>query len=166
MHSSGTYIDFLENFRQPVQSPFESDGKTDSGDCFIYLTNRTQAFSYLFPAEKYSAILGEAYKKIDMGYTQLWIFEKRYAVKPDSAAIGNKDFVTETIFNKDYPAEIERKNWANKLYVVLKSPEFPGENIVSYHTDENSAVESADHYCAINHIPMVVGLMKADLYWH
>lgn len=166
MHSGGIYIDFLENFRQPVQSPFEVDGKTDSCDCFIYLTNRTQAFSYLFPAEKYSAIIGEAYKKINMGYTQLWIFEKRYAVKPDGAAIRDKHSSAEININKDYPAEIERKDWANRLYVVFKSPEFPGENIVSYHADENSAVETADHYCAIHLLPTLVGMMKADLYWH
>ena len=166
MNSGGIYIDYLENFLQPAQSPFDADGRDNSGDCFIYLTNRKQAFSYLFSAEKYSAILGEAYKKIDMGYTQLWIFEKRYAVKPNSLEIENKHLTAEINLNKKYPAEIERKAWANKLYVVFKSPEFPGENIVSYHTNETSAIEIANHFCALNQIPAAVGLIIADLYWH
>lgn len=162
------YINSLDNYLKPLQTPFDADGKTDAGNCFIYLTNSSSGgWSYLFEADKYSAIVEEAYQKISMGYTQLWIFEKRYSVNPDNEIIITSDFSGELKLNTEYPKEITRDNWISNLYVVFKSPiRADSSDIVSYHTDEDSAVTTANHYCASHKTPTLVGLMKADMYWH
>ncbi|RMH72551.1 MAG: hypothetical protein D6675_04325 [Gemmatimonadetes bacterium] len=163
MPKTELYIPYIEAILQPPQTPFDVAGVCSDGYTFIYMTNRRQhRWSYLLAPE---FDLQEAYEKIPAGYTQLWLFEKRYVAHP--VAGKPSPHPNPAWLNPEYPAEIEREQWIDRLFVVLHEPKpHPHYDVVAYHLNASDAIADARHYADVQHLRTIVGLMKGDLYWH
>lgn len=161
------YMTFLHALLQPPETPFERTGRDKRGHWFIYMTNR-QAYrwSLLFAASAASNIMRQALQDISMGYTQLWMFEKRYVAAPRGEVLPQEREPTYQ-YEARYPQSLDRRDWAGRLFVVLREPlPQPVHDVVSYHTREAAAIQAADRYARQQGRRAVVGLMQADETWH
>ncbi len=164
---SPVYITHLTGLLNPSETPFEKAGRDKRHPWFIYMTNRqTHRFSPLFDASDAKTVMDQAFEFIPMGYTQLWLFEKRFAAHPKGPLLPKERTPTYN-YEASYPASLERLDWVGRLFVVLRQPRrTPIHDVVSYHTREPSAIQAAERYTRDQGRQAVVGLMQADHFWH
>ena len=161
------YRNFLSN-TLPIRTPFSRSGIKDRGHYFIYMTN-SRKWTLLLDRHKFEEIGDEAQKLIPMGYNQLWLFKKIYSTKrfPKKQSVGKS--IADYSFHNNYPSDLERKYWPNRLYVVLREPytfsTIDGD-VLSYCIKESDAIHEANIYTLQKNRRSVVGLMVWDLQWH
>lgn len=152
----------------PSRTPFSRSGYADANHFFIYMTNRKK-WSLLLDKARLDQIFAEAQTIIPIGYNQLWLFEKIYSTK--KAKIQQTAHGSTPLYesHKDYPADIERCNWPEQLFVVLMEPylmQSHNSHVLSYHLHEHEAINTANDYTFIKNRRAVVGKMLWDAYWH
>ena len=149
----------------PKQHPGEKTGLCKEGYRFIYMTG-SGAWTRLLEPGSLDTLIGEAERKIPMGYNQLWVFEKKFCATPalGDARPGHR-------FNearREYPRELGRHLWPGQLYVVLQDPEWAqqGPIALTYHTKLGEAIVYAQLQANQLKVRTLVGLMRADATGH
>ena len=115
-----TFIDGFSCEVVPKQNPGEKTGICNEGYLFIYMTG-SGAWSHLIEQGALDTLIGEAESKIQMGYNQLWVFEKKFCAAPARGDAGSGIHFDEK--RREYPQELGRHLWPGRLYVVLQDPE-------------------------------------------
>ena len=150
---------------RPLRTPFDGDSEADAGALFVYMSaRRVEGWSHLFAADANYWKDCEAH--FPMGYTQLWVFEKRYCSKPDKIRTAPKPVNLEALQHP--PESLQRRDWAGSLYAVLRQPAqgATDSDLVCYLTDPTLARRAAHHYAWTHKRAAVVALMRADEQWH
>jgi len=160
-----TFIDGFSCEVVPKQNPGEKTGICNEGYLFIYMTG-SGAWSHLIEQGALDTLIGEAESKIQMGYNQLWVFEKKFCAAPARGDAGSGIHFDEK--RREYPQELGRHLWPGRLYVVLQDPEGAkrGPMVLTYHTKLGEAVTYAQAQANQLQVRTIVGLMLADETWH
>ena len=157
------YREFPSNVL-PARTPFTRSGRGDAGLLFIYVSNRRQRWSLLLDKERVEQIYPEARKQVPPGFAHIWLLEKRYSTRPVGAHARAKH---------PHPGSHEQGNPSpvtglGESFVLLAEPsESPGVqgDVLSYHLQEDAAIEAAEEYTKWHRRRAVVGLLVWDDYW-
>lgn len=150
------YLPAFSTCLQPLQTPFEQLGQGQG--TFIYLTARYQRWSYLMQG---TPPTDELYDTIEMGRTDLWILEKRFAAAPEPGLMGFA-----TWLDKAQRLELPQAEWPGKVFVLLREPGTDGtRDVVNPHLDENAACNEAQAYANVTGRRALVGLLWSSLFW-
>jgi hypothetical protein len=149
----------------PRQKPGEKTGLCADGHRFIYRTG-SGAWTYLLEPGTLPPLIEEAERRIPVGYSQLWVFEKKFCAAPTREVAKRGLRFDET--RREYPRELERHLWPGKLHVVLQDPEGArsGPGTLTYHTELDEALAYAQAQANRLKIRTIVGLLLADVTWH
>ncbi|NOY45954.1 MAG: hypothetical protein GXP50_10975 [Deltaproteobacteria bacterium] len=155
---------------RPWRTPFGTPGEPSDPVWFLYLTNREQRFTGLFPPSEGWKEAAE--RCFPPGYTQLWLLEKRIAFHPRPGSKRRAPRRSPLLPDPPVPypssEELPRERWPNRLFVVLREPYPKGahHDVVGAWASEEAAREAAERYTRDHNRRSVVGLLLADLGWH
>ena len=161
------YRNFPSNVHPP-RTPFSRSGTADAGHIFLYLTN-SHRWSLLLDRSQRRFIIDEAQQIIQIGYNQLWIFEKLFSTRKARRRQPVSKAAFGYTFSQSAREELDRSKWPGKLIAVLREPydfHTTSRDLLSYHLKVEEAIESAETYTRLKNRRAVVGLMLGDVYWH
>lgn len=163
------YRDFSSNIL-PARTPFTRAGQDDSGQLFIYVSNRRRRWSLLLAKDRVEQIYPEARKHIPPGFAHVWLLEKRYSTRlaPSHVRTHTRAKLQRPPANPQGQGDRTPVTGLGESFVVLAEPsQSPGAqgDVLSYHLRESQAVEAAEEYTKWHRRRAVVGLLVWDDYW-
>lgn len=170
MAPGNVYITGFSAEIQPRQTPVVQAGLCPERYWFVYLTNRRwDRWSYLLQSGLNANFMTEATAKIPIGYTQLWVFEKRFAAHPPDGESLPKERSGHVTLQVQNPDKIERLQYQDRAFFVLReplTPPAPYHDTISLHLAEVDAIAAAERYAKGEGRRAVVALLRQDIYWH
>ena len=159
------YRDFPSNIL-PARTPFTRVGQGDSGQLFIYVSNRRRRWSLLLAKDRVEEIYREARKQIPPGFAHVWLLEKRYSTRPANFHARARP-QSPPANPQDRGNRTPVTGLGESLIVLAEPSQSPGVqgDVLSYHLQESKAVEAAEEYTKWHRRRAVVGLLVWDDYW-
>ncbi len=155
---------------EPFETPFDKAGIPTRPSRFIYLGNRSAGrYSGLLPMDYDWASLGWGLAEyFPMGYTNLYHFEKKFAVHPDPERQARFRPDKHGNFRPYRPKGLGTKPEEGELYYVFREPisvKNPSD-VIGMMFCETRAMAMAERYAFTYGRAALVGLMISKMTWH